>query len=166
MLDETLVIFGGEFGRTPMMQGKSGEGKMTKAGRDHHIDGFTKLMIGGPLKRGYAFGQTDEFGFNIVENPVHIHDFHATVLHMMGIDHRKLTYRFQGRDYRLTDIGGRIVTGPLCLIFYNFLKGKKLSLHMSLLIYPRSTKNLPEGRQAFFAKSEVERYLNWSINPF
>lgn len=110
MLEETLVIFGGEFGRTPMMQGMSGEGKMTKGGRDHHIDCFTKIMVGGPLKGGYTFGKTDEFGFNITENPVHIHDFHATVLHMMGVDHRKLTYRFQGRDYRLTDIGGRIMT--------------------------------------------------------
>lgn len=110
MLDETLVIFGGEFGRTPMMQGKNGEGKETKAGRDHHIDGFCKFMVGGPLKRGFTYGKTDEFGFNIVENPVHIHDFHATVLHMLGIDHQKLSYRFQGRDYRLTDIGGRIIT--------------------------------------------------------
>ncbi len=110
MLEETLVIFGGEFGRTPMLQGKSGGGKSLKAGRDHHIDGFSNFMVGGPLKRGYTFGKTDDFGFNIVENPVHVHDFHATVLHMMGIDHLKLTHRFQGRDYRLTDIGGRIMT--------------------------------------------------------
>ena len=100
MLDDTLVIWGGEFGRTPMAQGD---------GRDHHIRGFSLWMAGGGIKPGITYGATDELGYSAVENPVHVHDLHATLLHVMGIDHRRLTYRFQGRDFRLTDEAGRVV---------------------------------------------------------
>lgn len=100
MLDETLVIWGGEFGRTPMAQG---------SGRDHHIKGFSMWMAGGGIKGGMTYGATDELGYNAVENVFHIHDFHATMLHLLGIDHKRLTYRFQGRDFRLTDVHGNVV---------------------------------------------------------
>lgn len=103
LLDETLVIWGGEFGRTPM-----GEPRDT-LGRDHHIDGFTIWMAGGGVRPGTTYGATDELGFYAVENPVHVHDLHATVLHLLGLDHTRLTFRFQGRDFRLTDIGGNVV---------------------------------------------------------
>ena len=100
MLDETLVIWGGEFGRTPMAQG---------TGRDHHIKGFSMWMAGGGIKGGISYGNTDELGYNAVENIVHVHDFHATMLHLFGINHEKLVYRFQGRDFRLTDVHGHVV---------------------------------------------------------
>ena len=102
MLDETLVIWGGEFGRTPMVQGGND-------GRDHHPNSFSMWMAGGGLKSGLAYGQTDELGFDVAENPVHVHDLHATILHLLGFDHKRLTYRFQGRDYRLTDVHGELV---------------------------------------------------------
>ncbi len=104
MLDDTLVIFGGEFGRTPMGQGD---------GRDHHIKGFSIWMAGGGIKGGVTYGATDEFGYAAVENPVHVHDFHATLLHLFGIDHQRLIHRFQGRDYRLTDVHGEVVKAIL-----------------------------------------------------
>ncbi|MST94787.1 MAG: DUF1501 domain-containing protein [Pedosphaera sp.] len=104
MLDDTLVIFGGEFGRTPMGQGD---------GRDHHIKGFSIWMAGGGIKGGVTYGATDEFGYAAVENPVHVHDFHATLLHLFGIDHKRLIHRFQGRDYRLTDVHGEVVKAIL-----------------------------------------------------
>jgi hypothetical protein len=100
MLDETLVIWGGEFGRTPMAQGN---------GRDHHIKGFSIWMAGGGIKGGISHGNTDELGYNAVENVVHVHDLHATLLFLMGIDHKKLTFKFQGRDFRLTDVSGNVV---------------------------------------------------------
>jgi hypothetical protein len=100
MLDETLVIWGGEFGRTPMAQGN---------GRDHHIKGFSIWMAGGGIKGGMSYGNTDELGYASVENVVHVHDLHATLLHQLGIDHKKLTYKFQGRDFRLTDVFGNVV---------------------------------------------------------
>ncbi len=100
MLEDTLVIWGGEFGRTPMAQGD---------GRDHHIKGFSLFMAGGGIRGGFSYGRTDDFGYDVVENPVHVHDLHATILHIMGIDHKKLTYRFQGRDFRLTDVHGHVV---------------------------------------------------------
>ncbi|MFK7817999.1 MAG: DUF1501 domain-containing protein [Planctomycetaceae bacterium] len=100
MLDETLVIWGGEFGRTPMAQG---------SGRDHHIMGFSCWMAGGGIKPGFSWGATDELGYEAVENKVHVHDLHATMLHQFGIDHERLTYRFQGRDFRLTDVHGNVV---------------------------------------------------------
>jgi hypothetical protein len=102
LLDDTLVVWGGEFGRTPMVQGSND-------GRDHHNRGFTMLLAGGGVKRGYVHGATDDFGFNVVRDPVHVHDLHATILHLLGFDHTKLTFRFQGRDYRLTDVHGQVV---------------------------------------------------------
>jgi hypothetical protein len=104
MLDDTLVIWGGEFGRTPMAQGD---------GRDHHIAGFSIWMAGGGVKPGITYGATDEFGYYATENPVHVHDFHATMLHLLGIQHERLTYRFQGRDFRLTDVHGKLVKAIL-----------------------------------------------------
>ena len=110
LLDETLVIWGGEFGRTPMLQEhNAGTGNLTEPGRDHHKECFTIWMAGGGLKKGLTYGTTDEFGFGILENEVHVHDFHATCLHLLGIDHEKLTFRHQGRDYRLTDVHGHVV---------------------------------------------------------
>ena len=102
LLDETLVIWGGEFGRTPMVQGGSD-------GRDHHPNAFTMWMAGGGVKGGFQLGKTDELGFNAVEDKVHVHDLHATILHLLGFDHTKLTYRSQGRDFRLTDVHGNVV---------------------------------------------------------
>lgn len=104
LLDETLVIWSGEFGRTPMFQGK---GK--NPGRDHHIKGFSLWMAGGGIKGGTTYGNTDELGYNAVENPVHINDLHATMLHLLGIDHQRLTVRHQGRDFRLTDVAGKVL---------------------------------------------------------
>ncbi len=103
MLDDTLVIWGGEFGRTPMVQGGND-------GRDHHPNAFSMWLAGGGIKPGITLGSTDEFGFNAVEDKVHVHDLHATILHLLGFDHTKLTYRFQGRDFRLTDVHGEVVT--------------------------------------------------------
>ncbi|MCY2967770.1 MAG: DUF1501 domain-containing protein [Planctomycetota bacterium] len=110
MLDDTLVIWGGEFGRTTYNQGPL---KPDSYGRDHHPRCYSIWMAGGGIKGGITYGQTDEFGYNIVENPVHIHDFQATILHLLGLNHEKLTYRFQGRDFRLTDIGGKVVPALL-----------------------------------------------------
>jgi len=103
MLDDTLVIWGGEFGRTPMVEGGGDDG------RDHHPNAFTMWMAGGGVKPGLALGQSDELGFNASEDRVHVHDLHATLLHLLGFDHTKLTYRFQGRDFRLTDVHGKLV---------------------------------------------------------
>ncbi len=105
MLDETLVIFGGEFGRTPYAQND----KKGKPGRDHHSTAFSMLLAGGGVKGGTAYGSSDEFGMHAEENPVHVHDFHATILHLLGIDHEQLTYRYAGRDFRLTDVAGKVV---------------------------------------------------------
>ncbi|MBI3416561.1 MAG: DUF1501 domain-containing protein [Verrucomicrobia bacterium] len=106
LLDETLVVWGGEFGRTPMMQGSL---KPDQLGRDHHPHGYTIWLAGGGIKPGIVHGATDEFGFFAVENKVHVHDLHATILHQFGLDHTRLTYRFQGRDFRLTDVHGEVV---------------------------------------------------------
>ncbi|MDA2924737.1 DUF1501 domain-containing protein [Acidobacteria bacterium AH-259-L09] len=106
MLDETLVIWGAEFGRTPL--GENRIGREANTGRDHHPFAFTIFMAGGGVKAGQVVGKTDEIGWNIVEDPIHINDFHATVLHLFGLDHLRLTYRFQGRDFRLTDVGGKV----------------------------------------------------------
>jgi hypothetical protein len=106
LLEDTLVIWGGEFGRTPMVQGGND-------GRDHHPKAFTMWMAGGGLKPGLVLGETDEFGFNATKDPVHVHDLHATLLHLLGFDHTKLTYRFQGRDFRLTDVHGEVVKNLL-----------------------------------------------------
>jgi hypothetical protein len=107
LLDDTLVIWGGEFGRTNYSQGALTE---TNYGRDHHPRCFTVWMAGGGVKPGFTYGETDEFGYNIAQNGVHVHDFHATLLHLLGIDHERLTYRHQGRRFRLTDVHGNIVT--------------------------------------------------------
>ena len=106
LLNDPLVVWGGEFGRTPMVQGGND-------GRDHHNRGFSVWLAGGGIKAGHIHGQTDEFGFNVVADPVHVHDLNATLLHLLGFDHLRHTYRFQGRDYRLTDIHGNVVTGIL-----------------------------------------------------
>jgi hypothetical protein len=103
LLDDTLVIWGGEFGRTPMGQTNK------PTGRDHHVDCFTMWLAGGGIRPGMTYGATDEFGFSVAENPVHVHDLQATILHLLGIDHERLTFRFQGRDFRLTDVHGNIV---------------------------------------------------------
>ena len=113
LLDETLVIWGAEFGRTPLRQGISGDGAKTSPGRDHHKDAYCMWLAGGGVKPGLAYGKTDDFGFNVVENPVHVHDLNATVLHLLGIDHERLTFEYQGREYRLTDVHGKIVSGIL-----------------------------------------------------
>ncbi len=104
MLDDTLVVWGGEFGRTPMVQDKDGDG------RDHHPNCFTMWLAGGGVTRGVTIGESDDFGFNVTQDKVHVHDLHATMLHLLGFDHTKLTYRFQGRDFRLTDVHGELVT--------------------------------------------------------
>jgi hypothetical protein len=106
LLDDTLVIWGGEFGRTPMAQG---DVNSADAGRDHHIRGFSMWLAGGGVKPGMTYGTTDELGYYAAENPVHIHDLHATMLRLLGVDHERLTYRYQGRDFRLTDVAGRVV---------------------------------------------------------
>lgn len=106
MLEDTLVIWGGEFGRTNYSQGALTE---TNYGRDHHPRCFTMWMAGGGIKPGMVYGETDEFGYNITDNPVHVHDFQATMLHLMGIDHERLTYKYQGRRFRLTDVEGHIM---------------------------------------------------------
>jgi hypothetical protein len=103
LLSDTLVIWGGEFGRTPMVQGGND-------GRDHHNRCFSLWLAGGGVKGGHTHGQTDEFGFNVAADSVHVHDLHATLLHLLGFDHTRLTYRFQGRDYRLTDVHGKVVS--------------------------------------------------------
>ena len=107
MLEDTLVLWGGEFGRTPRYD-RGGKGD---PGRDHHHKGFCAWMAGGGIKSGQAYGATDEFGYNAVENKVHIHDLHATILNQLGFDHEKLTYRYSGRDFRLTDVYGNVVKG-------------------------------------------------------
>jgi hypothetical protein len=101
LLDDTLVLWGGEFGRTPVAQGKDG--------RDHNPQGFTMWLAGGGVKSGFKFGETDDWGYHAVKDKVHMHDLHATILHLMGLDHEKLTYRYDGRDFRLTDVFGRVV---------------------------------------------------------
>lgn len=110
MLEDTLVVWGGEFGRTPMAQGDV-EGDMV--GRDHHIRGFSMWLAGGGIRPGVTYGSTDELGYYAAENPVHIHDLHATMMRLLGIDHERLTYRYQGRDFRLTDVAGHVVDGIL-----------------------------------------------------
>jgi hypothetical protein len=105
MLDDTLVIWGGEFGRTPVAQFKL----IDNPGRDHHNKCFSMWLAGGGVKAGLTYGETDEFGFQVVRHPIDVHDLHATILHLLGIDHERLTFRYQGRDFRLTDVSGRVV---------------------------------------------------------
>ena len=111
MLEDTLVLWGGEFGRTPTVELPSpGDNQGKVNGRDHNHYGFTVWMAGGGVKGGYVHDATDEFGFQAVEKKVHVHDLHGTLLHLMGFDHEKFTYRYAGRDFRLTDVHGRVVT--------------------------------------------------------
>jgi arylsulfatase A-like enzyme len=102
LLDDTLVVWGAEFGRTPFAEGDNG--------RDHNPQGFTMWMAGGGVRGGMAFGETDEYGHRATIDKVHVHDLHATILHLLGLDHEKLTYRYNGRDFRLTDVSGNAVT--------------------------------------------------------
>ncbi|MGC3967416.1 MAG: DUF1501 domain-containing protein [Pirellulales bacterium] len=111
LLDETLVTWGGEFGRTPMSQQKSNDDKPNaQPGRDHHKDAFCVWMAGGGVKGGVTYGETDDFGFNIVRDPMHVNDYHATLLRLLGLDHERLTFKFQGRNFRLTDVAGKVAT--------------------------------------------------------
>src|SRR5947209_19014518 len=107
LFDDTLVIWGGEFGRTPFIQGNFQDRK--RWGRDHHPYAFTVWVAGGGIKPGITYGASDDLGMSAVTDPVHVHDFQATLLHLLGIDHKRLTYRFQGRDFRLTDVHGEVV---------------------------------------------------------
>jgi uncharacterized protein (DUF1501 family) len=111
LLEDTLVVWGGEFGRTPFIQGNLDNRPLW--GRDHHPYGFTIWAAGGGVQPGLTYGATDDLGFNAIENPVHVHDFQATLLHLLGIDHTRLTYKYQGRDFRLTDVHGKVVKGIL-----------------------------------------------------
>ncbi len=111
MLDETLVVWGGEFGRTPMVEASAVLGR--SQGRDHHPNAFTMWLAGGGIKGGITYGETDELGFHVARDAVHVHDLQATILHCLGLDHERLTFRFQGRDFRLTDVHGHVVTGIL-----------------------------------------------------
>jgi len=108
LLDDTLVVWGGEFGRTVYSQGNL---SVDDYGRDHHPRCFTVWLAGAGIKKGVSYGKTDDFSYNIVENPVSVHDLHATILNILGIDHTRLTYRYQGRDFRLTDVFGDLVPG-------------------------------------------------------
>jgi uncharacterized protein (DUF1501 family) len=110
-LKDTIVVIGGEFGRTPSVETT---GRINvQNGRDHNSAGFTYLVAGGGFKGGTAYGATDDFGFAAVDNKVHLHDLHATILHQLGLDHKRLTYRYSGRDFRLTDVAGNVVQGVL-----------------------------------------------------
>ncbi|MEZ5941032.1 MAG: DUF1501 domain-containing protein [Planctomycetaceae bacterium] len=111
LLDETLIVCGGEFGRTPFREGRTAKGQIL--GRDHYPDVYTMWMAGGGVKGGYSYGASDELGFSVAENKVHVHDIQATMLHLLGFNHERLTYRFQGRDYRLTDVHGNVVQDVL-----------------------------------------------------
>jgi uncharacterized protein (DUF1501 family) len=106
MLEDTLVIWGGEFGRTVYSQG---ELTATNYGRDHHPRCFSMWLAGGGVKSGFSFGETDDYSYNVIKDPVSVHDLHATIMHLLGIDHKKLTFKFQGRHYRLTDVHGKVV---------------------------------------------------------
>jgi uncharacterized protein (DUF1501 family) len=107
MLDDTLVVWGGEFGRTPMVESNPALGR--SLGRDHHPQAFSMWMAGGGVRAGYAYGATDELGFHVTEDPVHVYDLQATILHLLGFDHERLTFHHAGRDYRLTDVHGKVV---------------------------------------------------------
>jgi uncharacterized protein (DUF1501 family) len=110
LLDETLVVWAGEFGRTPMAEVRRGK---QSDGRDHHPHAFSIWLAGGGIKRGHVHGATDDFGFYVTEHPAHVHDLQATILHLLGIDHERLTYHHAGRDYRLTDVAGKVIQGIL-----------------------------------------------------
>lgn len=108
LLEDTLVVCGSEFGRTPVVETGGGAGGIQN-GRDHNPHAFTMWLAGGGVKGGLIYGATDDFGFKVVDQPVHVHDMHATILHLLGIDHTRLTYQYSGRDFRLTDVAGRVI---------------------------------------------------------
>lgn len=112
LLDETLIVWGSEFGRTPLSQGGAGKGNEVP-GRDHHKDAYTMWLAGGGIRGGVSYGRTDDFGMDIAENPVHVHDLNATILHLLGLNHERLTYRYQGREFRLTDVHGTVIEAIL-----------------------------------------------------
>ncbi len=107
MLDETLIVLGGEFGRTPFREGRTAKGQIL--GRDHFPDCYSMMLAGGGIRGGITHGASDELGFQPAEDPVHVHDLQATLLNQLGFDHERLTFRFQGRDYRLTDVSGKVI---------------------------------------------------------
>jgi uncharacterized protein (DUF1501 family) len=109
LLEETLVLWSGEFGRTPWSQDLSGTAPLETHGREHQPESFTGFLVGGGVKRGFSYGETDDFGYQPIAGKVHLHDLHATMLHLLGLDHERLTYRYAGRDFRLTDIAGNVV---------------------------------------------------------
>ena len=111
LLDETLVVWSGEFGRTPFREGRTAKGSVL--GRDHYPDCYSMFMAGGGVKPGISYGASDELGFSVAENKVHIYDLQATIMHLLGFDHEKFTVRYQGRDFRLTDVHGKVVKGLL-----------------------------------------------------
>ncbi len=111
LLDETLIVWGGEFGRTPFREGRTAGSNIL--GRDHYPDAYTMVLAGGGIRPGSSYGESDELGFNVAADPVHVHDLQATILHLLGFDHERLTFRFQGRDFRLTDVHGHVVKGIL-----------------------------------------------------
>jgi arylsulfatase A-like enzyme len=111
LLDDTLVVWGGEFGRTPFREGRTAASKIL--GRDHYPDCFTVFLAGGGVRKGIVYGETDELGFSVTKDKVHVNDLQATILQLLGFNHEKLTYRFQGRDFRLTDVSGQVVTDIL-----------------------------------------------------
>ena len=112
LLENTLVVWGGEFGRTPMRENRGGK-TMQYEGRDHHTEAFTIFMAGGGLKQGFTYGETDDLGYFPTKERVHVHDLQATMLHLLGLDHERLTYHFQGREFRLTDVHGHVVKNIL-----------------------------------------------------
>ncbi len=109
LLDDTLIVWSAEFGRTPMAQGRNSLGQETNAGRDHHKEAYTVWMAGGGVKKGYQYGRTDDLGYGVAEKPVHTHDFNATLMHLLGVDHERLTFKYQGLDLRLTSVHGHVV---------------------------------------------------------
>jgi hypothetical protein len=111
LLEDTLIVLGGEFGRTPFREGRTATGEIL--GRDHYPDCYTMVLAGGGIKGGLSYGETDELGFNITRDPLHVHDLQATLMNQLGFNHERLTYRFEGRDYRLTDVHGKVVKGIL-----------------------------------------------------
>ena len=113
LLDETLIVIGAEFGRTPMLQGLSNNRAANNVGRDHHKEAYSMVFAGGGIRGGVSHGATEELGYAAVEEPVHIHDINATILHPLGLDHERLTFKYQGRQFRLTDVHGEIVHGIL-----------------------------------------------------
>ena len=111
LLEDTLIVWGGEFGRTPFREGRTATGDIL--GRDHYPDCYTMVLAGAGVKGGTMYGESDELGFKVAKDKVHVHDLQATILHLLGFDHEKLTFRFQGRDFRLTDVHGEVVKGVL-----------------------------------------------------